>query len=59
MQQECNDPIETALLIEVASYEDLEIIDIMTDARTWTNRYICISIISVSKPFIKESFNYL
>jgi hypothetical protein len=29
----CNDSIETALLEEVASYEDLETIDIMTDAR--------------------------
>ena len=33
IQQECNDSIETALLEEVASYEDLETIDIMTDAR--------------------------
>jgi hypothetical protein len=32
IQQECNDSIETALLEEVASYEDLETID-MTDAR--------------------------
>jgi hypothetical protein len=33
IQQECNDSIETALLEEVASYDDLETIDIMTDAR--------------------------
>jgi hypothetical protein len=32
IQQECNDSIETALLEEVASYEDSETID-MTDAR--------------------------
>jgi diacylglycerol kinase len=39
IQQECNDSIEIALLEEVTSYEDLETIDIMTDARHgWHNK---------------------
>jgi hypothetical protein len=50
IQQECNDSIETALLEEVASYEDLKTIDIMTDARLIDDE--------MSPPRLKIHFDY-